>query len=128
MSVNSKTKNINEKKLGKKIFRGPSEDTFLTFSHSLNAFADQIYYFLTAKGFKLALTRRKKNDPIEHLFSVTMCLGSHHLALYVSEFSCNERTSILCVISQSFSNQDGSHNKILRKSFFKEGQSMLQTS
>ena len=72
------------------MFRGPSEDILLALSHTLNYFVDGIEYLLTVKGFEYALTRRKRNDPKEHLFSASGNLGSNYISLDVSALTFNE--------------------------------------
>ena len=107
------------------MYSGPSEETFFTFAHTLRAFSDEIEHLLSSKKCTCVLTGKNNNDPIEHRFSLNRNLSGHHLALDVSTFSNNERMSLLRLVSVSCANIDGSHNKLLNKSFFEVVHSMI---
>ena len=74
------------------------------------------------------LTGKSNNDPIEYLFSLNIFLGGNHLALDVSTFANNERTLLLHLVSDLCAYTDGSHNKLLHKSFFEDVHSMIDQS
>ena len=97
----------------KSLFGGPSKDAIFSLSHTLNGFVDQIEYSLNAKESKHVLSGRTHNDPIDHRFSASRCLGGNNLALCVHVFDCNERVLLLYLNKKSCTNQDGSRNRML---------------
>ena len=83
---------------------------------------------MNERGFNHVLTESENNDPLEDRLSTNRYIGGKHLASYVPTFICNDRALVLRLISQLFTNPDGSHNKLLCKSFFLDTHSMLETS
>ena len=58
--------NKSSKKSGqKRLYGGPTEETFFVLLHTLKAFADQITYLLSIKKIKYILAGRINNDSIE---------------------------------------------------------------
>ena len=51
-------------------------------------------------------------------------LSEMHMALDISSFCQNARTYLLWTISELYKNKDGSHKKLLCKSFFEEVQKL----
>ena len=65
----------------KRLIGGPSEETFLTLSHTLRSFSDLITYLLDKKGFKYVLCGRVNNDPIEMRFSLNRYLSGKSFSI-----------------------------------------------
>ena len=126
---NNKEYNNKKNKAGRKASYGGSlEETFFAFAHALRAFSDEIVCLLNHKKKLHVLTGRNNDDPNEHRFSLNVCLAGYHLALDVSTHTHNERALLLRLVSNSCTNTDGSHNKVLLKSCFEDVRSMMHQS
>ena len=101
---------VKEIRSWKKIIKGPSEEIFLTLSHTLYVYSNLIKHLLSKKELEYILIGRSNNDPIEKQFSLNRYLSGNHLALDVSSFVYNERTLFINVLSGLYHNPNNSYN------------------
>ena len=67
------------------------------------------------------------NDRIERYFGLMRYLSGMHMVLDTSSFCQNARAYLLWTTSDLCKNKDGSHNKLLCKSFFEEAQKLTDS-